>query len=150
MNRWCIRSTLRSLLLTGLLLAALPFAVSGGMSGQWSAVPSAQAREMPQQSSAPGAIPVVAAADLPVQARDVLRRIEQGGPFEGYKDGVVFGNYERLLPSKHRGFYREYTVPTPGARNRGARRIVCGGAKHHPEVCYYTNDHYASFRRIAK
>lgn len=146
MNRWCIRSTLRSLLLTGLLLAALPFVVPGGVC----AFSPAQAREVPSQSAASNAIPVVAVADLPVQARDLLRRIDQGGPFEGYKDGTVFGNYERILPSKRRGFYREYTVPTPGAHNRGARRIVCGGARHHPEVCYYTHDHYASFRRIAK
>ena len=144
MNRQCIRSTLRSLFLTGLLLVAGAFVVPAEMS-VW---PSAQARETPNQAAV-GSMPVVAVADLPVQARDLLRRIKQGGPFEGYKDGVIFGNYERLLPSKRRGFYREYTVPTPGARNRGARRIVCGGAKHHPEVCYYTHDHYASFRRIA-
>ncbi|WP_079417979.1 ribonuclease domain-containing protein [Thiomonas intermedia] len=144
MNRRCIRSTLRSLVLTGLLLVACSFAAPGGV-GAW---PSAQARETPHQAAA-SAIPVIAVADLPVQARDLLKRIEQGGPFEGYKDGVIFGNYERLLPSNRRGFYREYTVPTPGAHNRGARRIVCGGAKHHPEVCYYTHDHYASFRRIA-
>lgn len=145
MNRRCIRSTLRSLVLTGLLLVTWSFVAPGEM-GAW---PNAQARETPHQTSAVSAIPAIAAADLPVQARDLLKRIEQGGPFEGYKDGVIFGNYERLLPSKRRGFYREYTVPTPGAHNRGARRIVCGGAKHHPEVCYYTHDHYASFRRIA-
>ena len=150
MNRRCIRSTLRSLLLTALLLATLPFAVPGWMSAQWSALPSVQARELPDRAAESGAIPVVSVADLPEQARDVLRRIEQGGPFAYEKDGIVFGNYERLLPSKRRGYYREYTVPTPGARNRGARRIVCGGVQHHPEVCYYTNDHYASFRRIAK
>ena len=145
MNRQCIRSTLRSLFLTGLLLVAGAFVAPTEMSA-W---PSAQARETPNQTAV-GSMPVVAVADLPVQARDLLRRIKQGGPFEGYKDGVIFGNYERLLPSKRRGFYREYTVPTPGARNRGARRIVCGGAKHHPEVCYYTHDHYASFRRIVE
>ena len=146
MNCRCIRSTLRSLLLTGLLLVTLPFLAPGGLH----ALSSAQARETPHRALPASEIPVIAVADLPVQARDVLRRIEQGGPFEGYKDGIIFGNYERLLPSKPRGYYREYTVPTPGARNRGARRIVCGGAKHHPEVCYYTHDHYASFRRIAK
>ncbi len=117
--------------------------------------PAALARETSQssqssQTSALQDFPVISVADLPAQARDMLKRIEQGGPFEGYKDGVIFGNYERLLPSKRRGYYREYTVPTPGARNRGARRIVCGGAKHHPDVCYYTHDHYASFRRIAQ
>ena len=60
----------------------------------------------------------------------------------------MFGNRERLLPAQKRGFYREYTVKTPGARNRGARRIVCGGAPKTPDVCFYTADHYASFRRI--
>lgn len=150
MNRWCIRSTLRSLLLAGLLLASILSMAPGGGSAGWAVIASAQARETPGQTPESAAIPVVAVADLPVQARDVLRRIEQGGPFAYEKDGIVFGNYERILPTKRRGFYREYTVPTPGARNRGARRIVCGGAKHHPEVCYYTHDHYASFRRIAK
>lgn len=145
MNRRCIRSTLRSLVLTGLLLVSWSF-LAPGERGVW---PSAQARETPQQAAAVSGLPIIAVADLPVQARDLLKRIEQGGPFEGYKDGAIFGNYERLLPSNRRGFYREYTVPTPGAHNRGARRIVCGGAKHHPEVCYYTHDHYASFRRIA-
>ena len=71
-----------------------------------------------------------------------------GGPFPSGKDGIVFGNRERLLPRSKRGYYREYTVRTPGARNRGARRIVCGGPPRIPEACYYTSDHYASFRRI--
>lgn len=148
MNRRCIRSTLRSLILTGLLLAALPFAPSVWGLATWSIWPAAQARELPDRAGQSGAVGAISVADLPVQAREVLRRIEQGGPFAYEKDGIVFGNYERLLPSKPRGYYREYTVPTPGARNRGARRIVCGGARHHPEVCYYTDDHYASFRRI--
>ena len=74
--------------------------------------------------------------------------IFQGGPFAYEKDGTVFGNRERLLPGHARGFYREYTVATPGARNRGARRIVCGGKPKLPEACYYTDDHYASFRKI--
>jgi ribonuclease T1 len=94
-------------------------------------------------------MPVVALATLPVQAQQTERLIRQGGPFPYDKDGTVFMNRERLLPSKARGFYREYTVRTPGARNRGARRIVCGGAApSNPEVCYYTADHYASFQRI--
>ena len=76
------------------------------------------------------------------------RLIRQGGPFPYDKDGTVFGNRERLLPAYQRGYYREYTVKTPGARNRGARRIVCGGAATAPATCYYTADHYASFRKI--
>lgn len=90
----------------------------------------------------------VAAATLPREARDVLDRIRAGGPFRYERDGVVFGNRERSLPPRKRGFYHEYTVATPGARNRGARRIVCGGPREQPEMCYYTDDHYASFRRI--
>ena len=93
-------------------------------------------------------LPEIAARDLPVQGRDVLVLIRAGGPFRYDRDGVVFGNRERILPAKPRGHYHEYTVTTPGARNRGARRIVCGGPKTAPEVCYYTADHYASFARI--
>lgn len=90
----------------------------------------------------------VAVAELPRQAVETYHLIHQGGPFPYEKDGTVFGNRERLLPANKRGYYREYTVPTPGARNRGARRIVCGGAPRTPDACYYTADHYASFRRI--
>ena len=90
-------------------------------------------------------------AALPPQGRDVMAQIRQGGPFRYEKDGTVFGNRERLLPRHKRGFYREYTVPTPGLRHRGARRIVCGGTQvQAPEACYYTEDHYASFRRIVQ
>ena len=92
----------------------------------------------------------VAIADLPPQARATHQLIRTGGPFAYEKDGSVFANRERQLPAKVRGFYREYTVGTPGARNRGARRIVCGGVPPtQPEICFYTDDHYASFRRIA-
>lgn len=88
---------------------------------------------------------------LPVEARQTAERIRLGGPFPHFKDGTVFANRERLLPARHRGYYREYTVPTPQAVDRGARRIVCGGLRPtEPEACYYTADHYASFRRIAR
>ena len=90
----------------------------------------------------------VALRDLPPQARVVLRQIHLGGPFRYAKDGIVFGNYEHFLPSRRRGYYHEYTVPTPGSRDRGARRIVCGGPQRHPDLCYYTDDHYASFNAI--
>lgn len=85
---------------------------------------------------------------LPSQGRETYRLILQGGPFPFEKDGVVFGNRERLLPLENRGYYREYTVKTPGSANRGTRRIVCGGAPKAPDACYYTADHYASFRKI--
>jgi ribonuclease T1 len=87
-------------------------------------------------------------ARLPVEARVVLDRVRAGGPFTYERDSVTFGNRERLLPDRKRGYYHEYTVTTPGMRTRGARRIVCGGPRKSPEVCYYTDDHYASFRRI--
>ena len=90
----------------------------------------------------------VALTDLPVQGQQTYALILRGGPFEFEKDGVVFGNRERLLPNHKRGYYREYTVKTPGSRNRGQRRIVCGGVPRTPDTCYYTADHYASFRRI--
>ena len=88
---------------------------------------------------------------LPVEAQQTRRLIDAGGPFPYPKDGVVFGNRERLLPRHERGFYREYTVPTPGSRDRGARRIVCGGRQvTAPEACYYTADHYVSFRLMTQ
>jgi ribonuclease T1 len=77
--------------------------------------------------------------------------IETGGPFPYKRDGIIFGNFEKLLPFERRGYYREYTVPTPGLRHRGARRIVCGGWEvRRPDACYYTADHYRSFRKIAQ
>ncbi len=97
----------------------------------------------------PDSVGAVALVTLPPEARETHRLILSGGPFPYRKDGTVFGNRERLLPLKARGYYREYTVKTPGSRDRGARRIVCGGIPPtSPEACYYTADHYASFRRI--
>jgi ribonuclease T1 len=96
----------------------------------------------------PDSLPSVALADLPLEARDAFARLRRGGPFPYDRDGAAFGNRERLLPTKPRGYYREYTVATPSAANRGARRIVCGGEVRSPDVCYYTEDHYRSFRRI--
>jgi len=77
-----------------------------------------------------------------------LARIHEGGPFPYPRDGVIFNNRERLLPTRPYGHYREYTVPTPQARTRGARRIVCGGAVATLSECYYSDDHYQSFRKI--
>jgi ribonuclease T1 len=88
---------------------------------------------------------------LPVQGQQVMGQIREGGPFRYDKDGTVFFNREGLLPKQQRGYYREYTVPTPGVKHRGARRIVCGGTRPvAPDACYYTEDHYASFRFIAQ
>ncbi len=97
------------------------------------------------------AIPTISTAQLPVQAQSMLTLIYQGGPFRYDKDGTVFGNRERLLPAKQRGYYLEYTVRTPNVRTRGARRIICGGTRAvAPDACYYTDDHYASFRQIVQ
>ena len=93
-----------------------------------------------QQRAGPG----LTGAQLPAEALATVELIRQGGPFPHRQDGTTFGNREGLLPEAGRGYYREYTVPTPGARDRGARRIVTGGAP--PSVWYYTNDHYRSFR----
>jgi len=86
----------------------------------------------------------VAVEKLPSEARQTLALIQKNGPFPYQRDGAVFGNREGQLPKRERGYYREYTVKTPGAHDRGARRIVAGRAG---EV-YYTDDHYRSFRRI--
>lgn len=89
-------------------------------------------------------VATISVAALPPEARDTLRAIKQGGPFAYDRDGVVFGNFERILPAQARGYYHEYTVKTPGARNRGARRIISGM----PGEYYYSADHYQSFNRI--
>jgi ribonuclease T1 len=103
---------------------------------------------MAKQMAQPSGDASVTVDQLPPQGRDTYQRIQQGGPFPFDKDGVVFGNRERMLPSAKRGYYHEYTVKSPGSRDRGTRRIVCGGAVTTPDACYYTADHYASFRRI--
>ncbi|MES2354908.1 MAG: ribonuclease domain-containing protein [Pseudomonadota bacterium] len=82
--------------------------------------------------------------NLPLEAKHTLDLIKSGGPFPYSRDGVTFGNRERILPSQKRGYYHEYTVPTPGAKNRGARRIIAGKLSEY----YYTDDHYRSFRRV--
>lgn len=107
----------------------------------WGMTPALQARE-----TAP-LIGSVRLADLPPEAAETLQLIRRGGPFPyPRKDGSVFGNFEKQLPPQQRGYYREYTVPTPGLSHRGARRIVTGGQP--PREWYYTADHYESFRRF--
>ena len=96
------------------------------------------------RGTAPDGVQEIAAAELPAEARRTVALIRKGGPFPYERDGAVFGNFEKLLPRKERGYYREYTVRTPGAKNRGARRIVAGKGGE----LYYTDDHYQSFRRI--
>jgi ribonuclease T1 len=105
------------------------------------APPMVLARE---NGASPAAINEIAYAALPPEAQQTLQLIRKGGPYPYQRDGVAFGNYERLLPQRNRGYYREYTVPTPGAKNRAARRIIAGRIGEY----YYTDDHYRSFRRI--
>ena len=96
------------------------------------------------RNEAPVAGSEITVAALPREAQQTLQIIKRGGPFPFERDGVVFGNYERLLPQRGRGYYHEYTVPTPGANNRGARRIISGRDGEY----YYSDDHYRSFKRI--
>jgi ribonuclease T1 len=105
-------------------------------------LPFAQARN--DHSPVATSASFIAVSELPAEARETLQLIERGGPFPYPRDGVVFGNYEHILPQQPRGHYREYTVKTPAVHHRGARRIVCGIV---PE-CYYSADHYRSFKRI--
>lgn len=102
--------------------------------------PAAQALD---RSTSAASIPVVSIQRLPIEAKNTIKLINQGGPFPYRKDGTVFGNRERRLPAATRGTYLEYTVPTPGATDRGARRIISG-----QNIKYYTPDHYRSFQRI--
>ncbi len=123
--------------LTGMLLVAFSAGFNGAQARDWFSSDKGAAQE--------GAI---ALAQLPAPGKKTYEAILNGGPFRHEKDGSVFGNRERLLPREPRGHYREYTVDTPGSRDRGARRIVCGGERTAPVACWYTADHYASFRRI--
>lgn len=102
----------------------------------------------PSLESTAEAVATVALGSLPPQGQAVYNLILQGGPFAYDKDGTTFSNRERILPSQKRGYYREYTVKTPGSRDRGARRIICGGEAQRPDACFYTDDHYSSFRKI--
>lgn len=88
----------------------------------------------------------IRAAQLPPEAKKTLTLIDRGGPFPYPQDGTVFGNFEGRLPKKPKGYYREYTIPTPGASNRGARRFVVG---QNQEI-YYTNNHYNSFFQVIR
>lgn len=123
----------------GLRAPATDPAAGAAVNGEFSAETAPRSRE-------PAAARRQASTWLPPEAVDTIALIEAGGPFPYRRDGVTFENRERLLPGQPRGYYREYTVPTPGVSDRGARRIVAGGDP--PEVMYYTADHYRSFRRV--
>ncbi|MEU8680511.1 ribonuclease domain-containing protein [Streptomyces sp. NPDC048611] len=139
-------------LLAGLLLVLTGCSTSGGGDGSSAGAPRSTATAVggsPRASGVPDwaqGMPVVPVGELPSQARDTLRLIDAGGPFPYSQDGTVFGNRERLLPRQPRGYYHEYTVPTPGAPDRGARRLVTGEGQE----TYYTNDHYRSFKAVLR
>jgi ribonuclease T1 len=102
-------------------------------------------KQAARRAAAPDSgLPTIAYKRLPAQARETISLIQSGGPFHYRQDGVVFQNRERHLPSQPSGYYHEYTVPTPGSRDRGARRIVTGANGE----LYYTDDHYASFKQV--
>jgi len=128
--------------------ALVAVVMAGGLGTVWV---QARAPATPATTLPGSAVASLAVSSLPVQGQQVMQQIRDGGPFRYEKDGTVFGNRERRLPGEKRGFYREYTVPTPGLSHRGARRIVCGGLKPRaPDACYYTEDHYTSFRLIVE
>ncbi|MEV8587149.1 ribonuclease domain-containing protein [Streptomyces sp. NPDC051180] len=132
------------------LLAGVSLLLTGCSGGQDAPTPRggttvsslpARATATPSRAST---LPVVRAADLPAEARRTLALIASGGPFPYARDGAVFGNFEGILPRRPRGHYHEYTVRTPGERDRGARRLVTGRSGE----TYYTDDHYQSFREV--
>jgi ribonuclease T1 len=129
------------------IAAAVKFALTSLLLAVAMTAPLAQARaDRPTESN----LAAIRVAELPFQGRETYELIRQGGPFPFGKDGAVFGNREGSLPAEKRGYYREYTVATSGSRDRGARRIVCGGPARAPHACYYTADHYGSFRKIVE
>lgn len=127
---------LRLLLVTMLtvLVALLPAACGV-------AAPTAAPTAVQAVPGADSGLPVRALSGLPVQVGDTVRLVQRGGPYPYGRDGIEFGNREGLLPDESRGYYREYTVPTPGSDDRGARRVVTGSRDEY----YYTGDHYGSF-----
>ncbi|MFE1955058.1 ribonuclease domain-containing protein [Streptomyces sp. NPDC059524] len=130
----------------GVLLVCLGLFVSGCSAGTDTSQAGSSA---PPEASAPAwaaGMETVREADLPAEARSTLRLIDAGGPFPYEKDGTVFGNFEGELPKERRGYYHEYTVRTPGERDRGARRIVTGDGGE----TYYTDDHYESFKAVLR
>ncbi|WP_255770070.1 ribonuclease domain-containing protein [Pseudarthrobacter sulfonivorans] len=153
-----------ALLLTGLVVAAL--AIFGGigflesLTGSTTPAASSSAAPVPEAPATgpahvpapaavptnPSALPAIRESALPAEARKTLALIRKGGPYSYSQDDQAFGNFERVLPRQASGYYREYTVPTPGESDRGARRIVAGAGGEK----YYTQDHYDSFKFIAE
>lgn len=126
---------------------------SGASASQAPVQPAQGASGTPAAASGaqvPGALGTVTKAQLTAEAAETLRLIKAGGPFPFADDGVLFRNTAQLLPKHPRGYYHTYTVRTPGMTDRGQRRIVCGGPRKQTSDCYYTDDYYVSFKRIAE
>ncbi|MEX3692002.1 ribonuclease [Paraburkholderia sp. BR14263] len=124
---------------------------SGASASQAPGQPAQGASGTPAASGAQvaGALGTVTMKQLPGEATETLRLIKAGGPFPFADDGVLFRNTAQLLPQHPRGYYHTYTVRTPGMTDRGQRRVVCGGPRKQTSDCYYTDDYYVSFKRIA-
>ncbi|GAA4216000.1 ribonuclease domain-containing protein [Actinocatenispora rupis] len=128
------------------VIAALALALVVTGCGGPATTPPAPSGPATASATPASTLPTVRTAELPAQARRTLALIDAGGPFPYRQDGVVFGNREHVLPGRPTGYYHEYTVPTPGASTRGARRLVTG---QRGDV-YYTADHYATFRQVLR
>lgn len=137
----------------GLLILVLAISMLSNCRGASSASPTSSATRTYATTTSSSVSPTdtsglrtVAFADLPSQAQATIALIDKGGPFPYSRDGITFSNFDGLLPKERSGYYKEYTVPTPGASTRGARRIIVG----QDGTMYYTSDHYKSFRRIVR
>lgn len=136
--RWVIQ------LLVGLLVILGGLWLVGGGDDESSGSGSSATATAGEDGTPVSSLETVAESELPEEGRETLDLIRSDGPFPYARDGVTFENREGILPSQDAGYYREYTVPTPGSDDRGARRIVGGDDGDR----YYTEDHYASFRQI--
>lgn len=141
MGTWASRHKVLTAVATVVVLVALAWLQHGSGSQGGSPAPSGRQSKSSHPSGS-----TVAVADLPPEAQHTLQLIDRGGPFPYDHDGIVFSNFEHSLPPEASGYYHEYTVVTPGASTRGARRIVTGRGGEF----YYTDDHYQSFRRIIR
>ena len=142
---WTKRSAVRRLLSAG-VLAVVCVALLVGCGGVLPDFEPAGAGSAAETEALAAGMDTVGRGELPPEAMETIEFVESGGPFPYAKDGTVFHNYEGLLPQKSDGYYREYTVVTPGSSDRGARRIVAGADGEY----YYTDDHYASFRLVVE
>jgi ribonuclease T1 len=130
------------------LIAAVTLAATAALGSTAYAAPTPATTTVTSVVTAPAAIDTCALSSLPSQTAETLDLIHSGGPFPYDQDGTVFSNREGILPDESSGYYHEYTVITPGSPDRGARRLVGGGAMTTPEHVYYTGDHYASFCEV--